>query len=89
LIATIAQGRRWFAEIQGGKANSLTELAERQSVDRTDIGRAISLAFLAPDIVEAIFDGRQPAELTTARLKRVRDLPVSWPEQRGVLGFPR
>ena len=89
LIATIAQGRRWFAEIRGGKANSLTELAERQGVDRTDIGRAISLAFLAPDIVEAIFDGRQPVELTAARLKRVRDLPVSWAEQRGVLGFPR
>jgi hypothetical protein len=89
LIATIAQGRRWFADIQGGKANSLTELAERESVDRTDIGRAISLAFLAPDIVEAIFDGHQPVELTAARLKRVRDLPVSWAEQRGVLGFPR
>ena len=89
LIASIAQGRRWFAEIRGGKANSLTELAKRQGVDRTDIGRAISLAFLAPDIVEAIFAGRQPVELTAARLKRVRDLPVSWAEQRGVLGFPR
>ena len=44
---------------------------------------------LAPDIVEAIFDGRQPVELTVARLKRVRDLPVSWTEQRQVLGFTR
>ncbi len=89
LIATIAQGRRWFAEIQGGRAYSLTELARRQGVDRTDIGRAISLGLLAPDIVEAIFDGRQPVELTAARLKRVRDLPVSWAEQRQVLGFTR
>ncbi|MHA1179969.1 MAG: hypothetical protein ACTSSR_04500 [Alphaproteobacteria bacterium] len=89
LIATIAQGRRWFAEIQGGKAKSLTELAKRHCVDRTDIGRAISLAFLAPDIVEAILEGRQPVELTAARLKRARDLPVSWAEQRQVLGFTR
>jgi hypothetical protein len=39
LIATLAQGRRWFAEIQGGKANSLTGLSERQGVDRIDILR--------------------------------------------------
>jgi hypothetical protein len=70
-------GEDQFAEIQESKASSLTELTKRQGVDRTDIGREISLAFLAPDIVEVIFDGRQPVELGAARLKRVRDLPVS------------
>ena len=47
----------------------------------------IPFAFLAPDIVEAILDGRQPVELTAARLRRVRDLPISWVEQRCLLGF--
>ena len=42
---------------------------------------------LAPDIVEAILAGRHPIELTAKRLKRIRDLPVSWAEQRRVLGF--
>ena len=46
----------------------------------------LPLAFLAPDIVEAILHGRQPVELATARLKRIR-LPLSWAEQRLVLGF--
>jgi hypothetical protein len=46
----------------------------------------LPLAFLAPDIVEAILQGRQPVELTALRLKRTR-LPLSWVEQRRLLGF--
>ena len=81
--------RRWFAEIRDGTARSVTELAASHDVARTDIGRGIPLAFLAPDIVEAIVAGRQPIELTAARLKRVRDLPVSWAEQRKLLDSAR
>ena len=77
---------RWRALYRG---NPPMELAAHHGVDRTDVGRRISLAFLAPDIVEAIVAGRQPIELTAARLKRVRDLPISWAEQRKLLDFPR
>jgi len=45
------------------------------------------IAFLAPDITEAILDGRQPTELSAARLKRMRDLPLDWQQQRRYLGF--
>jgi site-specific DNA recombinase len=89
LIAVVAQGRRWFADIREGKVGSIAELAQRCGIDRTDVGRTIPFAFLAPDIVEAILDGRQPVELTAARLKRVRDLPYSWDNQRRLLGFAR
>jgi hypothetical protein len=44
------------------------------------------LAFLAPDIVEAILQGHQPAELTPHRLKRSR-LSMRWDQQFGRLGF--
>ena len=81
--------RRWFTEIREGAARSVRELAASHDVDRTDVGRGISLAFLAPDIVEAIIAGRQPIELTAARLRRVRDLPVSWVEQSQILRFAR
>ncbi|MCH8327775.1 MAG: glycosyltransferase [Candidatus Marinimicrobia bacterium] len=47
LIAAVARGRRWFAEIRGGQAGSISELAKRHGVDRTDIGRAILFAFPA------------------------------------------
>ncbi len=49
--------------------------------------RILPLGLLAPDIIEAILAGRQPIELTAKRLKRIRDLPVSWAEQRQLLGF--
>jgi DNA invertase Pin-like site-specific DNA recombinase len=89
LIAAVAQGSRRFAEIRDGNARSVSELARRHGVDRSDVGRMIRLAFLAPDIVEAILEGRQPVDLTAARLTRLSDLPVSWAEQRRLFGLAR
>jgi len=61
-------------------------LVHQHDVDQGDVSRILPLALLAPDIVEAILKGRQPVELTAARLKRIR-LPLSWVEQRRLLGF--
>jgi hypothetical protein len=44
-------------------------------------------AFLAPDIVVAILEGRQPPDVTTERLKRLPHLPYAWDRQRRLLGF--
>lgn len=86
LIVAVTQGHRWFEEIRTGVAPSVNALVRRHGVDRGDVSRTLPLAFLAPDIVEAILHGRQPVELTAARLKRTR-LPLSWIEQRRLLGF--
>jgi site-specific DNA recombinase len=51
------------------------------------ISYRIKLAFLAPDIVEAIMAGQQPADLTAQKLIRNVDLPMDWVEQRRILGF--
>ena len=88
LIKAIALGHGWLREIRGGSTTSLSELAERHGVDRTDAGRIIRLAFLAPDIIEAILEGRQPRDLSFRRLKRLSNLPMSWAGQRDFLGFP-
>jgi site-specific DNA recombinase len=45
------------------------------------------LAFLAPNIVAAIIEGRQPVELTAKRLMYQTRLPIEWTEQERVLGF--
>ena len=47
---------------------------------RPTSGRVLRLTLLAPDIVEAILGGRQPAEMTLAGL--MRRFPVGWREQR-------
>jgi hypothetical protein len=66
---------------------SIKQLAARHQVDKGDVSRILPLAFLAPDIVEAILNGRQPVDLTAYRLKRLCDLPHLWSEQRHILGF--
>ena len=70
-----------------GEVASARELSRRDKVDPGDVGKALGLAFLAPDIVEAILDGRHPVELTATRLRRLTDLPACWAEQRRLLGF--
>jgi hypothetical protein len=45
------------------------------------------LAFLSPEIIEAIMEGRQPPELTIISLARRIDIPLLWSAQQKVLGF--
>jgi len=87
LIALITQGHRWFAELRDNRAESVRDLARRHGADQGDVSRVLPLAFLAPDIVEAIIAGQQPVELTVTALRRGPDLPASWAAQRRMLGF--
>ena len=87
LINAVTSAHRWFAELASGEVRSVKELARRHGVDKGDVSRILPLAFLAPEIVDAILNGRQPIELTASRLKRLRDIPARWDEQRRILGF--
>ena len=64
----------------------MLELAGLHNVDRSHISRTLPLAFLAPDIVTAIIDGRTEPCLTLSRIKRLK-LPASWQDQRQLLGI--
>src|SRR3984893_4315082 len=81
LIKAIARGRAWFEELAAGRARSLRELAERDGITRRYVRRLVDLAFLSPELVEAILQGRQPVELTATRLTEL-DLPLDWADQR-------
>jgi site-specific DNA recombinase len=84
LIKAIARGCLWFEELAAGRARSLHELAMREGLTRRYIRRLVNLAFLSPQLVEAILQGRQPAALTVTRLTEL-DLPLDWSEQRRLL----
>ncbi|MGE0665746.1 MAG: recombinase family protein [Sphingomonadales bacterium] len=88
LIELIAQAHCWMHELASGKAKSIRDIASRSSLDESDVSRFLQLAFLAPDIVEAILVGRQPVDVTAEKLKRIRSLPHAWDDQRRLLGFP-
>ena len=49
----------------------------------------IKLSWLAPKIMRAILEGRQPLDLTPSRLLRLaKDLPLGWDDQHRLLGIP-
>jgi len=84
LIKAIARGHAWFEELATGRARSLQELAKCDGISRRYIRRLLCLAFLSPELVEAILHGRQPVELTATRLTGL-DLPLDWTEQHLLL----
>jgi hypothetical protein len=68
LIKALVRAHRWRRRIENGKANSITDLAEQQNVTVAYVCRLLPLTCLAPDIVEAILDGRQPKGLRLAEM---------------------
>ena len=78
------RGRAWFEKLAAGRARSLRELAERDGITRRYVWRLVDLAFLSPELVEAILHGGQPVELTATRLTEL-DLPLDWTDQRSLL----
>ena len=61
LIKALARAHRWKKMLDDGRYGSVTELAAAERLDRGYLGKILMLTLLAPDIVEAIMDGRQPA----------------------------
>lgn len=87
LVKAVARAHRWFDELSTGKARSLAAIAAREGLAVRYVGRLIRLAFLAPEIVEAIVEGRQPTTLTAEALTRRIELPLSWCAQRTALNL--
>lgn len=77
LIQLLGQGRIAYRQLQ---SETMTGTARSHAV------RLARLNFLAPDIVTAILEGRQPVELTTRALLR-GELPIEWSKQPRALGF--
>ena len=71
-----------------GSHDSIEAMSGRLGMNKGRLTSLIRLSYLAPDIVRALLEGRQPIELTPTRLLRLsKDLPHDWSEQRHVLGF--
>jgi hypothetical protein len=83
LITALARAFWWQELIDTGKYPSIAELAAALGVDRCYARRILSLACLAPDIVEAIVAGREPSGLSLEKL--VKSLPMEWDEQSRML----
>lgn len=79
MVKAIARAHRWRRMLETGEYASVTELAAAEKVNQSYVCRVLRLTLLAPKIVEAILDGRQPAELTLAVL--MKPFRVEWRDQ--------
>lgn len=80
MVKAIARAHRWKRLMESGRFASVTELAEAEKINQSYLCRVLRLTLLAPDIVEAILDGRQPAGLQMDAL--LRPFPSEWMAQR-------
>src|SRR5450432_517919 len=80
LLKALARAFRWRKLVEEGRFGTLAELAAAEKINPSYVSRVLRLTLLAPDIVEAVLDGRQPGEVTLPSLMRV--FPVEWGEQR-------
>ncbi len=79
----LARGHRWLEMLQSGKAQSLTEVAELEGMDRAYVSRMVNLTTLAPDIVAAILDETLPDHVTLFDL--ASGTPLLSDDQRALL----
>jgi site-specific DNA recombinase len=87
LIKLLIKARRFNAALVRSDGVPFGALAEREGVNRSYFTRLVRLSYLAPDIIQAILDGRQPHDLKADKLLAHSRLPLTWNEQRTVLGF--
>jgi hypothetical protein len=85
LVKALVRAHRWRRRIESGQAKSITDLAEQEGVTVAYVCRLLPLTCLAPDIVEASLDGRQPKGLRVAEV--LGDGPLGWNDQRVNWGF--
>ena len=82
---TCLRPRSWMRGLRQGEFVDTTEIAQRFELSDAHVRRLLRFAYLAPDIVEAIIEGRQPRPLTVKLL--LRGIPLNWADQRAAFGL--
>ena len=85
LIKALARAWRWQKLLDDGVYSSVTEISEAEAINKSYVSRILRLALLAPDVIDALLEGRADQPPTLERLER--PLPASWKEQRNYLSM--
>ena len=85
LQLAVARAYRWQAMLDSGEVASLGDLAIQVGMDKSYLGKILRFTLLAPDIVEAILEGKEPVGMSMTRL--LGSIPALWEEQQQVFGF--
>src|SRR5258707_5618148 len=79
LVKAIVRAHRWRDMLESGDYRTVPDLAKAQAINESYLGRVLRLTLLAPKIVEAILEGRQPAILELDDL--LQQFPIEWARQ--------
>jgi hypothetical protein len=87
MVKALARAFRWQRMLDDGVCATIEELAKREKVNRGYMCSVLRLTLLAPDLVEAILDGRQPEGIRLGEL--LEGFPLEWGRQRSPLKRPK
>ncbi|MFO0992512.1 MAG: hypothetical protein U1E67_11325 [Hyphomicrobiales bacterium] len=85
MVKAIARAFRWRDMLESCECCTIREIANAEKINESYVGRVLRLTQLAPDIVEAILDGRQSVGFQLEGL--MKTFPVGWREQRDGFGL--
>jgi hypothetical protein len=83
LVKALARAYRWQKLLENGSYASIAEIARAEQINDSYVSRLLRLTLLAPEIVEAILDGRQRTGLQIEAL--LKPMPVEWERQGAVI----
>lgn len=81
LVRAVVMARSWVRRLEAGEPQSIKGLARDEGLCVLHTAKLLPLAFLAPDLVSQILEGRQPRTLTLTALIS-EPLPLDWAGQR-------
>ncbi len=79
LVKALARAFRWRRMLEMGVACSVSDIARQEKLNTSYVSRVLRLTLLAPDIVEAVLEGRQAPGVTLVAL--MEPFPVEWDQQ--------
>jgi hypothetical protein len=79
MVKALARAFRWRKLLESGAYGTIDEIAKAEKINPSYVSRVLRMTLLAPEIVEAILDGRQENGLTLA--KTMEPFPMAWGEQ--------
>jgi hypothetical protein len=87
MVKALARAFRWRRMLETGAVATVREIAAAEKINESYVSRVLRLTLLAPEIVEAILDGRQAPEMTLPVL--MGPFPVEWERQRAMISAVR
>lgn len=87
MVKLLARGHRWHRKLFDGTHASIEDMAKSENISPSFVSRILRLAYLSPTVIEAILDGKYPAQITMKDL--MEPFPMEWSMQEKIFLQPK